>query len=230
MKKQKAERVSTDYIAGRREWLERYGSYIASARNWRTLAFGSVAVSGILALGMVHEASQTHVVPYVVQVDKLGQTVEVARAVKAGTFEQPVVTHILARFVTLARSRLTDGHAEKAYVDQAYALAAKSATDPLNSYFKRHDPFAAYTNGTGGTTVQITSILPVGKPGKTGAFQIDWIEKAYNADGTIASTKHWQGIVNYAVTAPPSTASGVSADPFGVYVTGFSWNPVSQNG
>ncbi|MBU2822367.1 type IV secretion system protein, partial [Acidithiobacillus caldus] len=30
-----------DYLAARREWLERYGDYIAQAKNWRMMAFGA---------------------------------------------------------------------------------------------------------------------------------------------------------------------------------------------
>src|SRR2546421_10039315 len=71
------------YLAARREWNERYGDYIARARNWRRAAFAALAVSGVLSVGTVWQASQSKVVPYVVEVDKLGDAVPVGRADRA---------------------------------------------------------------------------------------------------------------------------------------------------
>ena len=68
------------YLSARREWNERYGDYIARARNWRSAAFAALAISAVLALGVVWEAAQSKVVPYVVEVDKLGDAIAVARA------------------------------------------------------------------------------------------------------------------------------------------------------
>lgn len=212
------------YIEGRAEWLERYGSYIERAKNWRLMAIGSTVVSAILALGLVHEASQTHIVPYVVQVDKLGQTVELAKAVRSGAYNQPVVTHIVARFITLARSRLIDTHAEDAYIKQVYDYAKGDAVAMLNSYFRRHNPFSAYQNNTGGRTVTITSLLLLDRHGNTGSYQVDWIEKFYSQTGNIVKKEHWQGIVNYEVTSPPNSTKLLAKNPFGIYITSFSWN------
>jgi len=94
-----------DYLGGRQEWLERTGDYLAQAKNWRIAALASIAISGLFGAGMVYEADRVHVVPYVVEVDKLGQTVELAKAVRAGSFAQPVVQHIVSRFVWLAFTR-----------------------------------------------------------------------------------------------------------------------------
>ena len=39
----------TPYLSARREWNERYGDYIARARNWRGAAFAALAISAPLA-------------------------------------------------------------------------------------------------------------------------------------------------------------------------------------
>jgi len=41
------------YLDTRREWNERYGSYLARAHHWRLAALGSLLVSAILAAGLV---------------------------------------------------------------------------------------------------------------------------------------------------------------------------------
>ena len=96
-----------DYLAARQEWLERYGSYIAQARNWRIAALSAIGIAALFGAGMVYEADRVHVVPYVVEVDKLGKAVELAQAVRAGSFAQPVVQHIVSRFAWLAFTRST---------------------------------------------------------------------------------------------------------------------------
>ncbi len=68
------------YLSGRREWNERYGDYIARARSWRCAAFAALAVSLVLATGLVWQGVQRRVAPYVVEVDKLGVAVAVAPA------------------------------------------------------------------------------------------------------------------------------------------------------
>src|SRR3569833_3338132 len=51
------------YLDARREWNERYGDYIAQARNWRYAAFITLLVCGALALGVVWLMTQSRIVP-----------------------------------------------------------------------------------------------------------------------------------------------------------------------
>ena len=41
------------HLAARREWNERYGDYIKREAAWRTLAVGSLIVTGIAVAGLV---------------------------------------------------------------------------------------------------------------------------------------------------------------------------------
>lgn len=50
----------TPYLAGRREWMERYGGYIQSAQQWRIVGLGSLLITAIAVAGMVYSASQNH--------------------------------------------------------------------------------------------------------------------------------------------------------------------------
>lgn len=84
------------YLSARREWNERYGDYIVQARNWRGAAFAALAIAAVLAVGVVWQAAQSKVVPYVVQIDKLGDAVAVARADRAAPADARVVKAQLA--------------------------------------------------------------------------------------------------------------------------------------
>lgn len=213
------------YLAARREWLERYGDYIAQAKNWRMIAFGSIAIAGLFGAGMVYEADRVHVVPYVVEVNKLGESVHLAQAVNAGTYQQPIVRHVLTHWLRLVRERLPAVAPEKQVYQSAYNYIASSAKDALSSYFNRHNPYADYVNKKGGRTVTITSALPLGKlTNKGGTFQIQWTETQYGKGGNIRGVTHWQGTFTYAVTAPSQNTETLNGNPFGIYVTNFNWN------
>lgn len=222
-----AEKQSEQYLTARREWLERYGDYIAQARNWRMAALLSLGISALFGAGMVYEADRVHVVPYVVEVNHLGQSVHLAQEVAAGTYQTPIVRHVLAHWLRLVRERLPNEAAEKYVFNEAYKYTASSAQQKLTAYFQRHNPYNAFTNKTGGRTVQITSALPLGQiTAKGGTFQIQWTETSYSQEGSITGTQHYEGTVSYAVVPQSDNAASLKANPFGIYVTSFDWNPI----
>ena len=71
----------TPYQSAAQVWDERIGSARVQAKNWRLIAFGSLFLAGGLAGGLVWQAARGTVVPWVVQVDKLGEAQAVAPAV-----------------------------------------------------------------------------------------------------------------------------------------------------
>lgn len=215
-----------DYLAARREWLERYGSYIAQAKNWRIAALSSIAIAALFGAGMVYEADRVHVVPYVVEVDKLGQTVELAKAVRAGSFAEPVVQHVISRFVWLAFTRSPDEHVQKDFIDESYHYIASIAQSPLDAFYARHNPYSAYSNKTQGNTVTIQSAEPLGEStAKGGAYIVDFLVKHYGPHGGIDQEQNWQATISYATVPPSNNPNVLKGNPFGIYITHFAFSP-----
>ncbi len=71
----------TPYQKAAQLWDERIGSARVQARNWRLMAFGGLMLAGGLGAGSLWQAARGTVVPWVVEVDRLGQTQAVAPAV-----------------------------------------------------------------------------------------------------------------------------------------------------
>lgn len=217
----------THYHAARREWLERYGDYIAQAKNWRAIAFASIAIAAMFGGGMIYEAQRVKVVPYVIAMDKLGESVRLAQAVQDGAVDQPVVTHIVANFVTRVRERISDPAAENDAFRGAYRYVTADGQQQLNAYFGEHSPLEAIGNpNLRSRTVEIVSCLPMGPRTAqgTGSYQVQWIETDINASGQVLAKKKWTGIVQYAVDKSlAKTAQDVLSNPFGVYITSFQW-------
>jgi type IV secretory pathway TrbF-like protein len=60
------------YLKARQEWDERYADLVLGKRNWQIAAAGMMAITMVLAFGMVWVSTRGRFVPYVVEVDKLG--------------------------------------------------------------------------------------------------------------------------------------------------------------
>src|SRR6266699_6696878 len=71
----------TPYQRAAQIWDERIGAARVQARNWRLIAFGNLFLAAGLAGGLIWQAARGTVTPWVVEVDKLGQTQAVASAV-----------------------------------------------------------------------------------------------------------------------------------------------------
>jgi type IV secretory pathway TrbF-like protein len=160
--------LETPYLSARREWNERYGDYIARARSWRWAAFGALALSLVLAVGVVWQGAQSKVVPYVVEVDKLGDAVAVARADRATPADVRVIKAQLAAWIVDVRSVSSDPLAQKAALSRSYAMTAATATLFLNDYYRQHSPFSQ--NRT--VAVSVDAVLPI----STQTYQIQWSE------------------------------------------------------
>lgn len=214
-----------DYLAARREWMERYGSYISQAKNWRIVAISAIGIAAFFSVGMVYEADRVHIVPYVVEVDKLGKSVELAQAVKAGAYAQPVVRHIVSRFTWLLFSRSPDASVQKHWIDQSYDYIANTGETSLNAFYGRHHPYAAYENSTDGQTVTIQSAEPLGKLTKAGgSFIVDFTVKQYGKHGDIDNQQNWQATITYANVGPSSNPNVLNGNPFGIYITHFAFS------
>src|SRR3569833_898901 len=110
------------YLDARREWNERYGDYIAQARNWRYAAFITLLVCGALALGVVWQMTQSRIVPYIVEVDSLGRPLAIARADKATPTDQHNKRTQHTTKETNTRTDNADSAAMKQSLERAYAL------------------------------------------------------------------------------------------------------------
>ncbi|MBZ7980319.1 conjugal transfer protein TrbF, partial [Campylobacter sp. RM12642] len=92
------------YLDAKREWLERYGDYIAQKHNWQILAMLSVFVSLICVLFLGYIGTQNKLVPYIVEVDKLGNTSRVGIVSNTDLKNVNVIKYSINTFITSWRS------------------------------------------------------------------------------------------------------------------------------
>ena len=94
----------TPYQRAGQMWDERIGSARVQARNWRLMAFGGLLLSTGLSAGLLWQSMQSRVVPYVVEVDRLGEARAVAPVGGDYRPTDPQIAWHLARFISNIRS------------------------------------------------------------------------------------------------------------------------------
>jgi type IV secretory pathway TrbF-like protein len=88
--------AANPYVEAHREWDERYADLVLGKRNWQIAAGGLLAVSLILAGGIVWLSTRSRYVPYVVEVDKLGYALTVPQRLTPASV--PDVTTRIERY------------------------------------------------------------------------------------------------------------------------------------
>jgi hypothetical protein len=105
----------TPYQRAGQMWDERIGSAREQARNWRLMAFGGLLLSSALATGLLWQSVQSRVVPYVVEVDRLGAAQSIAAVGADYQPTDPQIAWHLAKFIANVRGLSLDP-ADKANV------------------------------------------------------------------------------------------------------------------
>lgn len=212
----KSPQPETPYRRAAQVWDERIGSARVQARNWRLMAFGCLILSGGLSGALVWQSLSGSIVPWVVQVDKLGQAQAVAPATADYTPNDAQVAWYLARFIEEVRSIPADPIIVRQNWLRAYDFTTTAGAQALNNYARANDPFAKV--GKQQIAVEVSSVIRA----SPSSFRIAWVERRYQ-DGSLASTERWSAILTVAVQ-PPRDADTLRKNPLGIYVTAINWS------
>ena len=134
---------------------------------------------------MVHIGSQSKFVPYVIEVDKLGQTHAVSIADRAAPADPRVIHSLLARAVTLDRMVPPDVVVQRNAIFELYA--SLNPSDPaalkMNEYLGSDSETSPFKRASKETVdVQITSVIPQSDE----TWQVDWVETVRaRGDGSV---------------------------------------------
>ncbi|HZP45662.1 MAG TPA: VirB8/TrbF family protein [Candidatus Binataceae bacterium] len=216
--------AANPYFEARREWDERYADLVLGKRNWQIAAGGLLAVSLILAIGIVWLATRSRYIPYVVEVDKLGYALTVPQPLTPTSV--PHVTgrierYEVAAFIRNARAVSSDVQVEQEMLNSLLAHARGAADKFLDEYYHSdgfaHNPFKRAQRET--VTVQIDSILKLSAE----SYQVRWTETKHDLGGaTLGAPAHWEAVLKTELI-PPSSDDAIVSNPLGFYVTQISW-------
>lgn len=206
----------TPYQKAAQIWDQRIGSARVQARNWRLMAFSSLFLSAGLGAGLIWQSARGTIVPWVVQVDRLGQAQVVAPATAGYTPADPQIAWYLAQFIGDVRGLSSDAVVVRHNWLRAYDFTTTSGAVALNDYARLNDPFSRI--GHDQVEVDIASVIRA----SPGSFRVAWTERHYR-DGAFTGTERWTAIVSI-VLRTPRDADHLRKNPLGIYVSAINWS------
>jgi type IV secretion system protein TrbF len=206
----------TPYQRAAQVWDDRIGSARVQARNWRLMAFGSLFLAGGFAAALTWQSTRGTIVPWVVEVDRLGQSQAVAPAVADYQPSDPQIAFHLARFIEQVRSIPNDPIIVRQNWLRAYDFTTNQGAAALNDYARVNDPFTKV--GKQQVSVEVSSVIRA----SPGSFRVAWAERNYE-NGQIATTSRWTAILTI-IVEPPRNAERLRANPLGIFVNAINWS------
>lgn len=212
------------YLNGRREWMERYGSYIIRAKQWRTFCLLLLfACCCSMAINVI-QVMQVKIIPYIVQVDKLGKTQAVGRADKLAEPSENLIKATIASFIEDWRTVTADIQLQQKMIERLTFFSTGSAKGVLREWYIDNNPYEVVK---GGRLVQVViNVLP--QPISKGVYQVEWTEKFISHQGVTLGTKDYRATVGVQV-ATPSSEEMILINPVGIFVTQLTVNSILKN-
>lgn len=212
----KSPEPETPYQKAAQAWDERIGSARVQARNWRYMAFGSLILSAGFASALVWQSARGTVVPWVVQVDNLGQAQTVAPANADYRPTDPQIAFHLGRFIEQVRAIPADAIIVRQNWLRAYEWTTDRGAAALNDYARANDPFAKV--GRSQVAVEVSSVIRA----SPNSFRVAWTERHFE-NGQLSTTERWTAILTIVIQTPRD-AERLRANPLGIYVNAISWS------
>lgn len=212
----KTPQPETPYQRAAQVWDERIGSARVQARNWRLMAFGSLALAGGFAAALVWQSTRGSVVPWVVQVDQFGEAQAVAAAVADYRPTDAQIAWHLAHFIEQVRSIPADPVIVRQNWLRAYDYTTDRGAIALNDHARSNDPFTQV--GKSQVAVEVSSVIRASPD----SFRVAWVERRFE-NGQLAATERWTAILTIHIRQPRD-AERLKVNPLGVYVNAINWS------
>ena len=212
------------YLQGRYTFKRLFGDLVRSRRSWRATALTAMAANVVLCMGFILQARKQTTVPYVVEVDALGE-VRTTSTLAASKPPERAVQVALRRFVHNMRTVPSDLRLLNVQLHQAQAFVAghahatftrevRSRSEELEEMLKRgHTRYVE----------EVSSILKV--PGEGDVYRVAWRESETARSET--SHRGYEGHFKVRVIAPDSPDI-LLENPLGIFVTDYTWSPTSS--
>ena len=204
------------YLNARAEWLERYGSYISRAAQWRLVAFLCLLITAISITGNVIQARQVKTVPYIIEVDSLGKTGAMVRADSASSTPRRLIQASIASCIADWRTVTADMELQRKMIERLSFFMAGSAKGVLREWYEANNPYEIAKNKL--VHVEIKGLpLPV----SPNSYRVEWVESVRSHAGVLLDSRVYEATATVQIN-PPVVDAVLLRNPGGVYITALS--------
>ena len=209
------------YLQGRYAFERLFGDLARSRRQWQATALVAMVTCVVLATGFVMLTRVQKVVPYIVELDALGE-VRVGNTLVAADPPERALMSALRRFVHNLRTVPSDARILNTQLGLAQVFVAGSAqtTFVKDVQVRRADLEKMLRRNETRYVEEVSSILKV--PGEANVYRVAWRE-VLNEQTVSAYEGHFRVEV-----LPPESATILVDNPLGIYVTDYTWSQISQ--
>lgn len=213
------------YLAARRTWNGHVAGIISQRQTWQAIGCFSLLIALAAVGGIIHIGSQSKFIPYVIEVDKLGQAVAMGPVTATSNVDERVIRATLAEFIKNARMVTVDVALQRDAIYKVYShlRAEEPAIQKMNEWLNGNpesNPFERASKEI--VSIEIKSIMRL----SNSTWQIDWEETTRDTTGIINTPiRLWRAVVTIAVVPPGAKLSEkqLQRNPMGIYVKDFSW-------
>jgi type IV secretory pathway TrbF-like protein len=212
------EHHSSPYLNGRREWNERYGSYISSMKMWRWVALLSLVVAAIAVAGTVHLASQNKLIPYVVEIDKEGNILKVSEISIATDVDKRITQSEIGQLIKDMFGVSSDFAVQEEAISRLYAhlSADLPGEKQVSAWMRLNNPYERAETET--VSIDIHQVLPVTDQ----TWRVEWSEKTISSTGEALPVLKMTGTV--AIVIGAVRENKMMLNPVGIYVRNIAWS------
>lgn len=217
------EMSNNPYLNARKQWNFIVGDAIHSRQLWQFVGLTSLLIALGGVGGMIYIGSQSKFVPYLVEVNKLGETVAVARADQAQATDERITRAMIGRFIMSARTVTTDISLQRRFVLDTYGMLnpKDAATAKMNEWFNGSENASPFKRAEKElVSVDIKSVLRQSES----SWQVDWVETTRGHDGQLLTPpQNMRALLNI-YYIPPTTEEQIQKNPIGLFIKDFSWS------
>lgn len=205
------------FLEAKQEWLERYGTYINQAKNWRLIAILSLAIALIMGIGFYTQAVRTHVVPYVVYINKSGniRDIRLLRPLTQNAGLSPMtIRYYVNQYVDYAFGNIASRIVTRERVNKVLKESLTGAKGVIVSYMRAYNPFLEKHI----RLVKVHYILQK----SDGSYTVSFTVNEINKNGISITMTNYIAVVGIAVV-PPESLKQAEINPLGIYIKYFSY-------
>lgn len=194
MKMNKNNENSNPYLNGKLVWADYLGSMIGSRNLWIVVALISLCCCLTSISGIIYIGSQSKFIPYIIEVDKLGQVQNMGIANQYGnTMQNPKIINLMLNDIIIDyRTVSVDNELTTQRLTRLYAKLQDNAPakSKISEYLASEINNPYLRNSKESVSVIVRSIL---KTTQT-TYTIEWTEYVRNLSGQVISESNWKGI------------------------------------
>jgi type IV secretion system protein VirB5 len=222
------EQSHNPYLDARRQWNNQVDRAFSAGHVFQLICVACLLIALAAVAGIIYFASQTKFVPYVIEVDKLGEAVAIGPAQLAGPADARVVRASLASFIASARLVTPDVDVQRRAVFSVFAMLKTKdpATTKMNEFLngtRETSPFIRAEKNT--VNADISSVLPISQS----SWQVDWQETTRDRDGgLVGKPVHMRAVLEIYILSPSTNAreSDIQRNPLGIFVHDYNWQEI----